>query len=272
MRRITASAFVSLDGVMQAPGGPEEDTTGGFPFGGWTAPYWDELTGESVNSLHERPFELLLGRKTYDIFAAHWPERDEDPIGAKYNRAAKHVVTTTEAPLSWANSRAIGDIDGVERLKESEGADLLIWGSSTLYPPLLRRGLIDRLLLMVFPVVLGPGKRLFGPTPRREPSSWWRARYRAQAFSSPATSRMARFWSALSPLKSSARSSLLGRTGRGKSARRGSRRSSHWRCRRLRTSSEVRNASPSPSAHGQAWPSAWCPRRRAGGRARSRRR
>ena len=162
MRRIVCAAFVSLDGVMQAPGGPEEDPTGGFAHGGWTPAYWDELTDGSVEAAHEKPFDLLLGRKTYEIFAAHWPYRMDDPIGETFNRVAKYVVTSSDAPLSWANSHPIPDIESVARLKQDDGADLLIWGSSTLYPQLLRKGLIDHLLLMIFPVVLGSGKRLFG--------------------------------------------------------------------------------------------------------------
>lgn len=162
MRRIRCAAFVSLDGVMQAPGGPEEDPTGCFENGGWTTAHFDELTGESVDAVHQEPFDLLLGRKTYDIFAAHWPYRAEDPIGETFNRVAKYVVTSSDAPLEWANSHRLSDIDSLARLKQEDGADLLVWGSSTLYPQLLQRGLLDHLLLMTFPVVLGSGKRLFG--------------------------------------------------------------------------------------------------------------
>jgi dihydrofolate reductase len=163
MRRIVAGVFVSLDGIMQAPGGPEEDPTAGFEFGGWVAPHWDEVTGESVDALHARPFDLLLGRKTYEIFAGHWPYHD-DPIAQVYNRTAKHVVTSSTEQLGWANSHAINDgVDGVERLKAGDGPDLLIWGSSGLYPDLLERGLLDRIVIMTFPVVLGKGKRLFAP-------------------------------------------------------------------------------------------------------------
>lgn len=161
MRRIVAAAFVSLDGVMQAPGGPEEDPTGGFELGGWTQPCWSEETSGSVDALHDRPFDLLLGRKTYEIFAAYWPNMT-DPIGEKFNRAAKYVVTTSDVTLEWDHSQAVRDIDAVASLKQGDGADLLIWGSSTLYPQLLERGLIDSLLLMIFPLLLGTGKRLFG--------------------------------------------------------------------------------------------------------------
>jgi dihydrofolate reductase len=162
MRRIIGAAFVSLDGVMQAPGGPDEDPTGGFEHCGWTAPHWDEALEESMAPLFTEPYDLLLGRKTYEIFAAHWPYQKDDPIGEAFNRTAKYVVTASTEPLSWTNSHAIGGIDGLAELRQTEGPALHIWGSSTLYPGLLGRGLIDRLVVMTFPVVLGKGKRLFG--------------------------------------------------------------------------------------------------------------
>jgi dihydrofolate reductase len=162
MRKIVAGAFVSLDGVMQAPGAPEEDSSGGFDLGGWAFPYWDEMMDQSMGPLFAGPFDLLLGRKTYEIFAAYWPYMKGDPIGEAFNRAAKHVVTSSSEPLSWANSHAISDgVEGVARLRASDGPDLVIQGSSTLYPDLMARNLIDRLLLMTFPLVLGKGKRLF---------------------------------------------------------------------------------------------------------------
>jgi dihydrofolate reductase len=163
MRRIVSAAFLSLDGVMQAPGGPAEDPTGGFQFGGWVEPYWDEVTGEHIGSLFSEPFDLLLGRRTYEIFAAYWPYMNHNPIGEAFNRVAKYVVTSSSEPLSWGNSHAIHDgIAGVARLKEGDGPDLLIQGSGALYPGLLQRNLIDRLTVLTFPVVLGRGKRLFG--------------------------------------------------------------------------------------------------------------
>lgn len=163
-RRIIAGAFVSLDGVMQAPGAPAEDTSGGFAYGGWSVTYWDEVMGDRMDALFARPFELLLGRKTYEIFAAHWPYVEEEPIGDAFNRTAKHVVTSSREPLTWANSHAIsGDIAAeIAKLKQQDGPDLLIQGSSQLYPTLLQAGLIDRLFLMTFPVLLGTGKRLLG--------------------------------------------------------------------------------------------------------------
>ncbi len=162
MRKIVGAAFVSLDGVMQAPGGPDEDPNSDFEYGGWTAPFWDEKSSETMATLFAKPFDLLLGRKTYEIFAAYWPYNAENPIGESFNRVAKHVVTSSTEPLTWANSHPINDgIDGVARLKEGDGPDLLIQGSGALYPDLLERRLIDRLQVMTFPVVLGTGKRLF---------------------------------------------------------------------------------------------------------------
>jgi dihydrofolate reductase len=163
MRRIIGGVFQSLDGVMQAPGGPTEDWTGGFALGGWTVSFWDDAMGEAMGGLFSGPFELLLGRKTYEIFAAHWPYVPaDDPIGSLFNRIAKHVVTRSDAHLAWENSRALPGIDAVAALKATEGPDLLIQGSSTLYPALLAQQLIDRLFIMTFPVILGSGKRLFG--------------------------------------------------------------------------------------------------------------
>ncbi|HLL59682.1 MAG TPA: dihydrofolate reductase family protein [Allosphingosinicella sp.] len=161
MRRIVGAAFVSLDGVMQAPGGPDEDSTGGFELGGWTAPLADNILGETMAPLFAEPFDLLLGRKTYEIFAAHWPYRNDDPVGEVFNRVAKYVVTSSAEPLSWSNSHAIDGIDGVAKLKQQEGPELRIWGSSLLYQGLIHRGLIDRFFLMTHPVILGKGKRLF---------------------------------------------------------------------------------------------------------------
>lgn len=136
MRKVIGAAFVSLDGIMQAPGGPDEDPAGGFELGGWTQPLWSEETSGSVDALHDRPFDLLLGRKTYDIFASYWPKMT-DPIGEKFNRASKYVVTTSDMKLDWAGSHPVRNMDGIASLKQGDGPDLLIWGSSTLYPQLL---------------------------------------------------------------------------------------------------------------------------------------
>lgn len=164
MRRVVGSAFVSLDGVMQAPGGPTEDWTGGFTLGGWLAPLFDEAAGRAIDALFAQPFDLLLGRRTYDIFAAYWPyaEGDAKPMGELFDRIGKHVMTHDDAPLEWQNSHRVDGLDALAELKRSDGPDLVIQGSGTLYPQLLSRGLLDRLTLMIFPVVLGRGKRLFG--------------------------------------------------------------------------------------------------------------
>ena len=163
MRKVIAATFVSLDGVMQAPGGPEEDPAGGFALGGWTFHYWDDVMGKAMGEAFSTPFDLLLGRRTYDIFAAHWPFTGDDPIGKAFTACTKYVATTSTEPLTWQNSVRLGDVAGdVARLKQGDGPDLLIQGSSRLIQTLLANRLIDEFKLMVFPVVLGAGKRLFG--------------------------------------------------------------------------------------------------------------
>jgi dihydrofolate reductase len=164
MRKITGAAFLSLDGVMQAPGGPSEDWTGGFAHGGWLAGLFEEAVGRRIDRLFGGEFDLLLGRRTYDIFAAFWPFAGDEQkeIRDPFNRATKYVVTSRDRPLSWENSRRLAGIDAVAEVKRSPGPDLVIQGSSELYPQLLAAGLLDELVLMVFPVVLGSGKRLFG--------------------------------------------------------------------------------------------------------------
>lgn len=172
MRKLTGAAFVSLDGVMQAPGGPTEDPTGNFHQGGWVFGIGDDVIDPVLGGLFGAPYALLLGRRTYDIFAAYWPYVDGEMagMGEALTAADKHVVTHGEKPLDWVNSHRLDGIGAVRTLKESDGPDLLIQGSSTLYPPLLAAGLIDELVLMTFPVVLGVGKRLFGDgTP---PGAW----------------------------------------------------------------------------------------------------
>lgn len=162
-RRIIGAAFLSLDGVMQAPGGPEEDRSGGFDHGGWLAGVEEEAIGNQVDSFLRPPFDLLLGRRTYDIFAAYWPYIPaENPISAMFATCRKFVLTRSERPLAWQGSERLPDIDAVAALKAQEGPDLVIQGSSTLYPQLLAEELIDRLVLTVAPVMLGTGKRLFG--------------------------------------------------------------------------------------------------------------
>jgi len=162
MRRLTGAVFISLDGVMQAPGGPDEDPTSGFALGGWTHPFFTGDMGP-FEGIISGEYDLLLGRRTYDIFAAYWPNNQDNPIGEKFQRINKYVLTHSDEPLTWENShRLSGDTAAaVSELKKSEGRDLLIQGSSTLYPPLLSARLIDRLLLMTFPVLLGKGKSIF---------------------------------------------------------------------------------------------------------------
>lgn len=161
MRKLTGAVFVSLDGVMQAPGAPDEDPTGGFAFGGWVYPFRGQSPFDEVIM---GDYDLLLGKRTYDIFAAYWPNNRDNPVGEKFQRIDKYVLTHSGEPLGWDNShRLSGDTgEAVAELKKTDGRDLLIQGSSTLYPSLLSARLIDRLILMVFPVILGGGKRIFG--------------------------------------------------------------------------------------------------------------
>lgn len=165
MRKLTGAVFQSLDGVIQAPGGPDEDRTGGFELGGWVAPHWDPDMGPFERVI-DGDYDLLLGKRTYDIFAGYWPYNQDIPIGARFQRINKHVLTNSDEPLEWENShRLSGDTaEAVAELKRTDGRDLLIQGSSTLYVPLLAAGLLDRLMLMTFPVLLGQGKRIFDGT------------------------------------------------------------------------------------------------------------
>ena len=157
-------SFISLDGVMQAPGGPEEDTSGGFAYGGWTVPYMDEFSGNIMGEQLGVPFDLLLGRKTYDIFAAYWPKQDPTgPVAAPFNKATKYVVSHHQPKLDWENSELI-DGDVVAKLKELKSRDgpmLQVHGSGNLIQTLLKNDLVDELWLKIFPVTLGKGKRLF---------------------------------------------------------------------------------------------------------------
>jgi dihydrofolate reductase len=167
MRKLTGAVFSSLDGVMQAPGGPEEDQTGNFRLGGWSFHFWDETLEAPFGKIIGADYDLLLGKRTYDIFAGYWPRHQDNPIGATFERINKYVLTHADAPLEWANShRLSGDTaEAVAEVKRSEGRDLLIQGSSTLYMPLLAAGLIDRLVVMTFPVILGGGKSIFDGPP-----------------------------------------------------------------------------------------------------------
>jgi dihydrofolate reductase len=163
MRKLVVNTFVSLDGVMQAPGGPEEDPTAAFELGGWSVPFWDERMNEAMVEFMGKPFDLVLGRKTYEIFAAHWPHTDA-PGAAELNRATKYVASRTLETLEWENSRLLeGDVgEAVARLKGEDGPELQVHGSSDLIQTLFREGLIDQFRVWTFPVVLGAGKRLFG--------------------------------------------------------------------------------------------------------------
>jgi dihydrofolate reductase len=166
MRRITASTFISLDGVMQAPGGPHEDPTGGFRFGGWTAPHFDPALGAAMGEIFARPFDLLLGRKTYDIFAGHFPYVTDpnDPIAGLFNRVTKYVASRTRPKLAWQNSQLLGadTVASLKALKAGDGPDLLVQGSGDFLQTLWTSALVDEFAVLVFPVILGTGKRLFG--------------------------------------------------------------------------------------------------------------
>jgi dihydrofolate reductase len=163
MRRLAVLTFVTLDGVMQAPGGPTEDTSGGFRFGGWTVPFWDEFLANVMAAQMAEPFDLLLGRKTYEIFAGYWPTSKEQGAD-KFNSAKKYVVSTTMNKADWKNSTVIsGDVaKQIQMLKEQAGPELQVHGSANLTQTLLQFDLVDELRLKVFPVTLGMGKRLFG--------------------------------------------------------------------------------------------------------------
>ena len=161
MRNITVLTFITLDGVMQAPGGPTEDTSGNFTHGGWTVPYFDEFLGETMTEQMSRPFDLLLGRKTFEIFASYWPHHPEE--GPGINNAIKYVVSNTLTKHQWEKSVFLkGDVvDEIKKLKGQDGPDLQVHGSSNLIQTLLKHDLVDEFWLKIFPVTLGMGKRLF---------------------------------------------------------------------------------------------------------------
>jgi dihydrofolate reductase len=164
MRKLLVTTFLTLDGVMQAPGGPGEDDSGGFTQGGWSVNYWDEMMGQVMADATSKPFAMVLGRRTYDIMAAFWPHASEEEGGKIFNEATKYVASRGRPNLKeWSNSVLVeGDAaDGIAALKREDGPELQVHGSANLIQTLLRNNLVDRFRLWVFPCVVGPGKRLF---------------------------------------------------------------------------------------------------------------
>jgi dihydrofolate reductase len=161
MRKIIVLTFVTIDGVMQAPGGPEEDTSGGFTYGGWTVPYFDEFLGEVMGEQMGRPFDLLLGRKTFEVFASYWPDHEDE--GAGINAATKYVASHTLTAYDWQKTVFLNDdvVNKIKALKAGDGPDLQVHGSGDFIQTLLQHDLVDELWLKIFPIVLGTGKRLF---------------------------------------------------------------------------------------------------------------
>lgn len=158
MRKIIVTTFISLDGVMQAPGGPEEDVSSGFKYGGWTAPYVDEVSGKEMQKQME-PADLLLGRKTFDIFESYWPKHAS--IWPGINEVTKYVLSNTIKKSDWQNTVFLTSVEDIKKLKNSEGSDIKVWGSSELVQLLLKHDLADELWLKTYPVILGKGKKLF---------------------------------------------------------------------------------------------------------------
>jgi dihydrofolate reductase len=168
MRTVRIIEHISLDGVIQGPGGPNED---GYAYGGWAVPHADPAAAEAIAAGHGEAFDLLLGRRTYDIFSDYWPKAADSPMARSLNAATKYVATHRPDSLGWGPVENLGQdvVEGVRRIKAKDGPDLIVWGSSTLTPVLLEHGLVDELLLLVFPVLLGTGKRFFSDgTPPRE--------------------------------------------------------------------------------------------------------
>ncbi|NOU00583.1 MAG: dihydrofolate reductase [Gallionella sp.] len=163
MRKIIVTTFVTLDGVTQAPGGPEEDVSGNFKFGGWTFPYFDEVGVQIMSEQMGQPFDLLLGRKTFEIWASYWPHHQDDPFGVAINNAKKYVASTTLTQHGWQNTSFLnGDVVAeVKKLKQQQGSELQVYGSANFIQTLLSHDLVDELWLMIFPVTLGSGKHLF---------------------------------------------------------------------------------------------------------------
>jgi dihydrofolate reductase len=170
MRKIKIIEHISLDGVIQAPGGPEEDPSG-FAYGGWAGPHADPEAGGDIVAAHGEAFDLLLGRRTYDIWTGFWPKAPKSPMADSINAATKYVATHRPKSLGWGPAEDVGAdiVDGIRHIKEKSGPQLIVWGSSTLTPVLLEHGLADEVMLLVFPVLLGTGKRIFSEgTPPRE--------------------------------------------------------------------------------------------------------
>jgi dihydrofolate reductase len=164
MRKLVILSFISLDGVMQAPGGPDEDTSDGFKYGGWTWPLSDDFSGDLLMDQMDHDFELLLGRKTYDIFASYWPSAgDENPIAVKFNKTKKYVISRTLKKAEWNNSVVISTNvpEEIRKLKKTDGPELQVHGSGNMIQTLLKNDLVDELWLKIFPVLLGSGKKLF---------------------------------------------------------------------------------------------------------------
>ncbi|MEX1997913.1 MAG: dihydrofolate reductase family protein [Candidatus Andersenbacteria bacterium] len=161
MRKIIILSFITIDGVIQAPGGPKEDVSGGFKYGGWIVPYFDDFLGEVMGKQMSKPFELLLGRKTFEIFASYWPQHEAEWPGV--NAATKYVAANTPTTQEWSNTVFLKDkvVDEIKKLKEQNGPDLQVHGSANFIQTLLKNDLVDELWLKIFPITLGPGKRLF---------------------------------------------------------------------------------------------------------------
>ena len=161
MRKIIVLSFITLDGVMQGPGGPTEDITGNFTYGGWTVPYFDDFLGQTMLEQMSRPFDLLLGRKTFEIFAAYWPHHEDE--GAGINKATKYVASNTLTKHEWNKSVFLKSnvVDEIKKLKQQDGPELQVHGSGNLIQTLLEHDLVDEFWLKIFPVTLGAGKRLF---------------------------------------------------------------------------------------------------------------
>jgi dihydrofolate reductase len=173
MRKIITTTFVTMDGVMQAPGGPQEDTSGGFAFGGWQAHVMDNSLGELINQFLKPPFAMLLGHTTYNIFAGYWPKQDPNNAIAKpFNEATKYVVAHEPFEPEWANTQVLsGDVAAaLRRTKAEDGPDMIVWGSGTLIRTLLQEKLVDRMHVWTHPVTIGGGKRLFADGTR--PGTW----------------------------------------------------------------------------------------------------